>query len=570
MASNLKSLLNKKTWKGEEIGRAVLLNLFNDFAQADDPDHQPLFSLEDLRRMEASLVGKPKEIEAYNSYIGLYNGLAGESDRSEAIAQQAYNGYYRLLNFLNNALQAERALKMLQDFPLVMTKKQYEDALAKVEKKQRGYCSSYLDVFFDALTYYLGEIEGTKPKVPKKLKDAFEALKKEPFTNNHIIGLINSVYGLGYYELSNGLRSDQMPRDEWIKALEEEYLKNHKYVVDGEVQGYKETVRHFSMKRTVEELRQIYKEGAISPSKEKSLAEWHKATEPPEGLTKWDILTGSYDMKDTYRGLEAEAGGKELEYFNMFKADFPDVYQAIKEDMDKQAVLKPFAKLQPEQYTDELISWGELADANLYYYPSLAKAKGRDILDNLEENKRERVFLNGISIIQEDTILKNRLDENGYYKEVVSPLYDLFISIEKLYENSKEEIEAAREHLLKPSIKEMNAYNSIIELLGKTFKLPEIEQMKQARIQNIYDLVEKLNDMAATLFNDLIGTDEQIKEKQAIIKELFPLIELEKLQTSEANIRALEKQFQDLSSVNLSELHYYVLLLMKEGEGAAD
>lgn len=570
MASNLKSLLNKKTWKGEEVGRAVLLNLFNDYAQADDPDHKPLFSLEDLRRMEASLVGKQNEIEAYNGYIGLYNGLAGESDRSEAIAQQAYNGYYRLLNFISNALQAERALKMLQDFPLIVTEKQYNEAIAKVEATHREMKTSYIDIFFDALSYYLGEIEGAKPKVPKKLKDAFEALKKEPFTNDHIIGLINDTWGIGYYQLPDGRRSDQMPQEEWWKALEEEYLRTHKYVIDGEVQGYKETAKHFNMKRTMAEWKQAYKEGQINQVEETSPAVWHAITEPPKGLTKWDILAGDYDMREVYKALYAEHDGKELEYFNMFKEDFPEVYKLIKEDMDKHAVLKPLTKLKPEQYADEMMSWGELADANLYYYPLLATAKGRDILDTFDDSKRSRIFSNGISIIKEDTISQDRLDENGHYKEVISPLFNLFITLEKLQAECKEEIEAARENLLKPSIKEINAYNSIIDLLEKTFKLPEIEQMKQARINNICMLVEKLNGLVAALFHALAGTEDQIKEKQAIIKELFPLIELDELQTDKANIRALEQQLQDLNSVNLSELHYYVLLLMREGEGAED
>jgi hypothetical protein len=61
MARDIKSLLSKKGWTGEEVGKAVIASLINDAEQGSKP-HNPLFSQADLERMEDSLTQPAERI----------------------------------------------------------------------------------------------------------------------------------------------------------------------------------------------------------------------------------------------------------------------------------------------------------------------------------------------------------------------------------------------------------------------------------------------------------------------------------------------------------------------------
>ena len=74
MAKNIDSLLNKKGWTGEEVGKALIASLIHDIRHQSEPDFQPLFSPSDFEKMENSLKSD-RDYTVYGVYrpIQLHN-----------------------------------------------------------------------------------------------------------------------------------------------------------------------------------------------------------------------------------------------------------------------------------------------------------------------------------------------------------------------------------------------------------------------------------------------------------------------------------------------------------------
>lgn len=53
--NQLKNLLKKKGWTGEEVGKLLIASMLNDIKQQGQQDKEPLFSQSDFEKMESSL-----------------------------------------------------------------------------------------------------------------------------------------------------------------------------------------------------------------------------------------------------------------------------------------------------------------------------------------------------------------------------------------------------------------------------------------------------------------------------------------------------------------------------------
>lgn len=155
MATNINTLLNKKKWRGEEVGQALIVNLVNDYKMRATPGHPPLFSEADLKRMTASLESD-RDIKAYRTYANLYGGLVSQHNRNEAVRQQAQHGHYMLLMYVTNAEQARLAEQEIENLPVIMTEKQYREIIAKREAEKRAFRDSYHSLIFHVLGYLQG------------------------------------------------------------------------------------------------------------------------------------------------------------------------------------------------------------------------------------------------------------------------------------------------------------------------------------------------------------------------------------------------------------------------------
>ena len=77
---NINKLLSQSTWKGKEVGKAVLLTLVE--LNKPNASTKPLFSKEDIRKMVKGLANE-HERSIYNRYIELNNAIIDMSMLTE-------------------------------------------------------------------------------------------------------------------------------------------------------------------------------------------------------------------------------------------------------------------------------------------------------------------------------------------------------------------------------------------------------------------------------------------------------------------------------------------------------
>lgn len=557
MAQKIDTLLSKTKWSGADVGKAILLNLCHDFKNKGAADHKPLFSQNELERMQRS-IETDKDRRDYNAYVHLYNGLVDMYNLSQGNMQQAQNGYYRLLMYITNAKQAEDMKRIVQSIPLIMTEKQYNEIAEKRTTEKRQYESTFSDVVLTAINYFVGDYY-TKEKadISSTVNTALEALKKEPLTNELLLKAINTEFQIGYYRFPDGKTSESMSEQEF----QEELLKYKPFteypaLAEAAAKDYFDNPTPPSSsfselyKVMVADMNNDYK--GID-WEEISSVKWETRTEPLPDITKWDIIGGSYSLTDYFNCCDTDKENEREERFKLFISEFPALFKAVKEDMAQIKGLEKFAKTTAPKYCTTSITWGELADCKAYCFPDFISSDNRhEIMQDLPGKERIRAFNSGIAIIKEDAPNMHSIDENGYYNnDIKGSIISLLHGLEGIAanENDTHYITVARERLLIPALKGLLAYDKLLELLAKEYGVSEIKGM-QSDVKGILGQVEALNEVTLLLFKEVTGTAEEKEYKRKIIKDLFPIIDLEALHPSEAAISETTGYIEDRDTVS--------------------
>ena len=88
MATDIKRLLNKKGWTGEEVGKALIASMLNDIKNQGKP-YQPLFTQADFEKMESSL-STERDYLAYGVYRDIYSSVIDSFNRGQGLYQSAF------------------------------------------------------------------------------------------------------------------------------------------------------------------------------------------------------------------------------------------------------------------------------------------------------------------------------------------------------------------------------------------------------------------------------------------------------------------------------------------------
>lgn len=589
MARKIDSLLNKKGWTGVEVGKALVASIIHDIRHQSEPDYKPLFSQSDFDKMESSL-NTERDYLAYGVYRDLYSGLIDAYNRGQGQHQQFYNGYYRYAMHLKDCAVAEQTLQTAELTPYVMTQEQYNKLKEQRETTLKGFTESFSRLLFTLLSHIMSNPEDA----PEDIRTAIEATKKEAVTNERILSTYCEVYGMGYYQLPDGTRSDNLEGEEWREKLKEEYLKTHKLRINGKQASFEDTILHYNTERRlkgyelfftgIDAVKALYEDhtGETLPPEDEvgimkalesllnlrddenpvekntvplhpavlqikdivegemlgSGAEWHYYKEAPAELTKYDIIAESLCF---YDGEESEDGEPQLKEF---KADYPALYKALEAYIKE---LVPQARdLKPTQYSKEFITWGELAELKVGRYPAYCIADDvTDILEALAETdedttenllKRKRLMFNGIVIAQAPNAYQ--LNERGEYIDNIKHIlgFSSAFSIDSIgkSESTKEDIQAFRDNLFLPALQYLYAFNALVKILGAIYDLDELGEV-EISTERFESQLEALNNQLYMLYGDVYGTDADKERKRDIIKEVFQPINLDELKpTAEA------------------------------------
>jgi len=599
MARKIDRLLNKKGWTGVEVGKALVASIIHDIRHQSEPDYKPLFSQSDFDKMESSL-NTERDYLAYGVYRDLYSGLIDAYNRGQGQYQQFYNGYYRYAMYLKDCTVAEQTLQTAELIPYVMTQEQYNKLKEQRETTLKGFMESFSGLLFTLLSHFMDSPEDA----PEAVRTAIEATKKEAVTNERILSSYCEVYGLGYYQLPDGTRSDSFEGDGWQEKLKEEYLKTHKLRINGKPASFEDTILHYNTERRlkgyelyfngIDAVKKLYEEHTgkeLQPEDEVGImkalesllnlrddenpvekktvplhpavlqikdivegeigsgAEWHYYTEAPADITKYDIIAESLCF---YNGEESEDGEPQLKEF---KADYPALYKALEAYIKE---LVPQARdLKPTQYDKDFISWGELAELGIGRYPAYCTADDvTDILEALAETdedttenflKRKRLMFNGIVIAQSPNAYQ--LNERGEYIDNIKHILGVSsaFSIDSIgkSESIREDIRAFRENLFLPALQCLYAFNALVKILGAIYDLDELGEV-EISTERFESQLDALNSQLYMLYGNVYGTDADKERKRNIIKEVFQPIDYEALKPTEEAIEAVTAELDRL------------------------
>lgn len=608
MALNINRLLTKKAWTGAEVGKALIASFAHDVRNKGNKDKEPLFTQAEFNRMTDSLQTE-QQIGAYLVYEKIYSGCIDSFNRSESFSQQFLHGYYRLLTELDRVIQADHALKAVEEYPLILSKAQYERILTAEQEKKRSIETTFNYMLFDYLAYCIANIA----EAPEAIRKAIEACKKEAVSNSRILDNYNADMGEGYYILPDGTESRSCSNEEWRQALQRAYIKEHNLPKDITEQGLKEyafnynAARHLQIMELLfkgkdalvewateqgfdaEELEQSdiedfvemvleydssYAKGTIAGTlstgslEKESYCKWVDIKEAPEGLTKYDIIAEP-ELLNRYSGGFSDDIPEEQQ-LEEFIADYPALYKALT------AELKKALKIKSKPAADKIYTWGELADIGLGFYPSYIEVTDTDIIDYYcstdteeEKQKRQRAAFRGIAVIAEGSGYNYNIDKaTGDYIEPVNP-YTQVMSLDSIGIEDAMQIEGYTSILIAPAARYLLAYNAFLDILAVSYDIPDIEAGK-ADLSVLESRIDAYNNLLYMAFEDMAGSKEEKRRKRKLLRDYFSPIDWTSLKPTPEAIEEVTKQLNDLgigrkAADKLKTYDAFIDILMGEG-----
>ena len=619
---NVNKLLNKKSWTGKEVGKALLAS----FAQSvKDKDH-PLFTEAEFSKMVNGL--SPGQGAIYNVYYSIYSSLINSHNAGQMMYQQFYNGYYRTALYIINCERADEAMKARDEAPLILTEKQYQDIKKAVKEKKAQVTCSYKDVLIDTVQYFAQHMD----EAPEPVREALEETKAQPLTNKRILANWSIDSGDTLYQLSGS--EELLTEEEWKKAVEAEYMSTHKAKVGKRAATYRETVRKYTLALEKEASRLLFEDDEAMAAGYEKLAEeyelrlfespeeirealtyildygflagdpehlsgkvkkskWKVVARLPEGVTKFDILSGASvetaQEADMFSGesLKRYSGGfqmgfdtpngmpvyeiSESDQFAEFKKDYPKVYRAVR---DWLASISPLLKAPrgAQVFNDKRYSTGQLAELGIGSFKRDLEISDYDLAGYFDGNteadfsRRMRILKSGIAIIREGS---RAIDQDGCYKE-----QDPFLHLTTLEglndtEADKDLIYQIYNNLIDTALRYLLCHNALCDILRQVYDCDAILAGKQ-NLDRQFKQIKALNNYLYSFYGSVYGAPERKAEQRRLIHELFRPVRPEALMPSPEridNVRAhIEKLgYTEQAMRELSDFNSLINILMGKG-----
>ena len=612
--ADIKRLLNKKGWTGRELGILELTNMAIMFQQAlEGKEPQPLVEQAQFRKMINSITDR-QQGQVYNGYISIHEWLSVRYNVAQTQLQQAQLQYRTLAQYLTDATLAEDVYRYIEQLPAIMTEKQYRDAretglknwLYDEDGTERG--DSLAALILRGINFY-ADLLKKNPAKPNPLKAIRKKYIAEPVKSKLILEGYNEVMGEGYYTIEDGSgrRSNTMTAEEWQDAITTPAMKTalrDMKATDGSGTEYTQDI---AARRIIERAKVIFEGGTEADADkaqykkdcEKGLAtpcKWHYYEDPPEDLTKWDIVEA--DLMPFYGCIFCGMAGSEGEYLEEledFLTEFRELANAIIADIEKRYLtgkdplqplpvkgrepLKEMASLPLKDWSSTVFSWGDLYKLDVYGFKKDAEA------DTTIFDGNKRALLNGIAILRASDLLGRspRINESGYYVEpdirhtLSNFTLEAFFTDAEDYADNVEIVETARQSLIE-SYYHLKGYNYALEIIARFYDVPELTVFKMDT-GGIEDKIRAFNELVPILYRKIHDTDytdgELKKKKLQVLKDLFQPIDYEALTIPEENRAEAEQLLESFKAFQPEYTALFDKLLCtlpepedEDGEGA--
>lgn len=562
MATKLNSILTKKGYTGKELGQLELLAMCHSFKQAmvnPDKDPEPLFDEADFRKLIDGL--EYDQGVVFNAYLAVHQWLAKYYGNVCAKFQQAEGHIRSLSDVVMVMMIGERTKQALNNTPVIMTEKQYNDYREERFKEiltNERVNERPADRVFQAFEAVLDAGEDSK---------TLQALKKKmmakPVTSKRVIENYAKEYGWGYYTLPNGMRSDETDKEEWSKAVEKacevtpelwEKLLGRPCKTEWDksfMNGM--LINHVAFDRGIS----THEAEKIVEAESGYRTEWHNYEGIPDDLNQWDVVSELVELTQIYTkfiGSDFETVEEFTAELEEFKNDFPDIFLAVEREMVtafKDLKGKPYSSWCEREYTPQ-----ELFDMDALGYRKQVHA------DIFKDGCRGRV--SGVAVIQPDTGRASCFidDKTGYYmdiaeRQIVRNTFSSFDITNYYYDNESYAKDVAlvkrdREGFLE-SYAYVSGFNTAVELLAERFDIPEL--LTTFRFTGLNNKAEAFNGLVTSLnalFDGFVSS-ELVQErdlKRTALRDHFGFIDLDSIKPSDHQVKfakGLLKHITDFS-----------------------
>ena len=600
--ADIKRLLNKKGWTGRELGQLLLANVAHEYRQALKGNYTPtpLVTEAEFSKMLNSLTDRVQG-HAYNEYYSVYEWLKARPAITNGYYMDGQNDLATIRNYIMQALFAEDVYSYVEQLPAIMTQKQFDELKAdRVEAYFKDaedgdeLQSNIFNLVERAIAYYLRKLQ-KEPQKPNPLKAIRKKYVSQPVKSKLILSRYNEITGEGYYTLEDGRRSDEMTSEEWQAALTPPLMEKALTEMRAEDGRGNELARDLAQQRLITRARVIYNGGTEEDADkaqdeadyQRGLAvpcQWHYYEDPPEDLTKWDIIEQELLLElypaDIDGSGDAYTDSNFTASMQDFFTEFKELATAMLADMDKNYFSGDevqAAKLPLEEWGTTLISWRRLYELDFYGERGDAESD----IQLFSGNKR--ALLNGIAILRPSDLLEKsrRIDERGYYTEpditqtISSHSLEAFFTESEEYAENIAAVEEARSGLLSAYYFLMG-YNKQIDLVIALVDVPELSIFKQD-LRGLEERIKALNGLVPILYWQIRDTDYKDKELQArkmeVLKDIFPPLDIDSLTIPEENIEEAQGLVSSFKAFSEQHMRFESLLCYRpedeeDGEGA--
>ena len=621
MARDIRRIISKTKWTGEELGRILLAEAVRSIqaAKGESTETTPIVTDEDLSAMESGLETE-RNYNVYNTYRNLYFQLVKTYNQCANHMSNFQGAYNREIMHLSDCYNHERTMTEQSKLPIMVTKSKYAEIIKEAREDLARAGESYAGLVITLAGWFADNTD----QAPAGFAEALEDTKQEQVTNKDIAQL-----WLDYIEgyclvLPNGLRSDTATKEEWEEAVKVAFMEKHSgfdtinNLIEESLPGYcidttdfgrcvafnkyaqnkimlkwfwgnkEELVSDLKMTgkshnldidnyRNVlqgmfeEDNTDLYNMLDISNySKEKNNKAIFKYAEDdvsdvllyeelPQTVTKYDILKEGYYL---YYGDVAGEDPKEM--FKAFVADYPALHAVL--DKYIKETLPIFKGIKPTDYHTLKISYAELEELKVADYTTIP---GKAVLAKIYEESEDFDFLTYKRIINSGyAVLQDYVPGTAETGEVkLQSALRLAVNLEALesIEIMKNNMLKARENMLIPAIRYLYAFNSLIDIYAKTFNFEDLTKIK-IREGDIYTKMDSYNDLLYLLYKTVFGSEEQQHNKRELIKELFTPLFAEDFKPTEQAIEKAKAEVDKLGFTKagrekLADYEYYINIL---------
>lgn len=559
---DVKRLLSKKGWTGEETGKALILLMINDYKQAlsGNTAPKPLFPPEKIREMLHGFRASRTDIEAYNRYVNLQNWTKQYQAVANAYFQRFQSCVNEFISIHHAAEGAENENRYIERLPRIITQKQYEELKAKRIEEQLDPEGDGTDAIGDnvfalilrLIEYYARELEAN-PTAANPLKAIKKCYSTKAVENHAYIMGYNYGMNEGYYQLPDGTRSDEVDQKTWQARLLQ-YSPDLQRLMQEAKEGHAGKPGSLSFERLIQEARAAHM-GEPTPELVRDAAIWHTYEEAPGGLTKWELIRADAEEDACFYEYIPALTGEEIapETFiadaEAFKKEFPELVEAIFKALDAmgytymdEGTEKPLSSIPVEEWETTVFTWRELYNAS---FPGFREEIESDfsIFDG-----DKRALLNGVAVIRpSDFLLKPingrncaAIDENGYFIEPEGEgLYSNIFGLNAYLPDNPDSgeyilrIENSRA-ALEESLRYIIGFDTAIDLIAEEIGLPEYTIFKIDGNGHCLSRANALNGLFDLLYTHIEEIDYRDKERKAAklqaLREVFYPIKTDELQ----------------------------------------